>query len=118
MKRPLSPQDLPASVYLVPVQVLHKLIDVLLLAVLVINVEGVFVNVADYQRLPQPDNANFVQVARHVVELPVRYVSCEHPPAVRGHTTYLKILDPAVEGKESFGNGAANILGGVARFGR
>src|SRR5262245_35511713 len=40
----LLPQNLPSPIRFVPIQVLHELVDILLLAVLVINVEGVFVN--------------------------------------------------------------------------
>src|SRR5688500_16664386 len=50
----------PAAVDLVPVEELQKLPHVLGLSVLVIDVEGVLVHVADDERLAEPDDADFV----------------------------------------------------------
>src|SRR5215208_2026655 len=56
-------QRLASAGDLVPVEELHELADVVGLLVLVIDVEGVFVDVADDQRLAQPDHPVLVRVA-------------------------------------------------------
>ena len=50
-------ERLPAAVQFIPIQELHELIDVLLLAVLVIDIKRVLINVPHHQGLPQRDHS-------------------------------------------------------------
>src|SRR6185369_10949649 len=69
-------QGEPAAVDLVPVQEMDELVDILLLAVLVVHVKGVLVHVAYHERLAEPEDANFVQIAGNVVKLAVDHIPC------------------------------------------
>ena len=58
---------MPAAIDFVPIKELDELVDVLRLAILVIDVESVLVHVAHDKRLAEPQDADLMHVARDVV---------------------------------------------------